>query len=333
MAAAEERPRVLVVTTGGTIASRPGPGGLAATTAGEDLARAVPGLEAVARVEVEEIFRIGSYQITTEQMLALARRIRQAAAGEGWDGVVVTHGTDTMEESAYLADLLYAGEGPLVFTGAQRSAVEPDSDGPRNLLDAVRIAASAEARGLGAVIAMGGRIDAARDATKVHTRALRAFGSFDHGALGEVAGEAVHVYRRRTRPGNLAGVDALEPRVALVKLGAGADGLFLRAAREAGMKGIVLEAFGIGDANPAVAREVERAVAAGMAVVVVSRCPAGDAAPVYDGGGGADLARAGAIFGGNLRGPKARVLLMAALAAGRAGGVPLPELLAPHLTL
>lgn len=326
-------PRVRVIATGGTIASRPGAGGVRATTAGEELLRAVPGLGGIASVEVEEIFRIGSYQISVEQMLTLALRIREAASSEDVAGIVVTHGTDTMEESAYLADLLYAGDQPVVFTGAQRNAADPDTDGPRNLRDAVRIAATLEVRKLGVVIAMGGRIDAARDATKVHTRALRAFGSFEHGALGEVAGDAVHVYRRRTRPNNLAPLESVEPRVVLIRLGAGMDGLLLRAAREAGQRGIVLEAFGIGDANPAVAAEVERAVEAGMAVMVVSRCPAGDAAPVYGGGGGADLARAGALFGGNLRGPKARVLLMAALAAQRETGLAIDEIVAPHLSI
>lgn len=304
-----------------------------ATTAGEDLLQAVGGLAEIARVEVEEIFRIGSYQISAEQMLALALRVREVVARADVHGVVVTHGTDTMEESAYLADLLYSGECPVVFTGAQRDADEPDSDGPRNVRDALRIAVAPAARGLGVVIALGGRIDAARDATKVHTRALRAFGSFEHGALGEVAGDAVRIYRSRTRPDTLAGSDSVEPRVVLVKLGAGMDGLLLRAAREAGQRGIVLEAFGLGDANPAVADEVERAVAAGMQVLVVSRCPAGDAAPLYGGGGGTDLARAGAVFGGNLRGQKARILLMAALAAARKSGIPLGELLAPHLNL
>ncbi|HEX5581182.1 MAG TPA: asparaginase, partial [Gemmatimonadaceae bacterium] len=262
-----------------------------------------------------------------------ALRIRAAAERDDLAGIVVTHGTDTMEESAYLADLLYSGAMPVVFTGAQRSAADPDTDGPPNVRDAVRIAASPAARGLGVVIAMGGRIDAARDATKVHTRALRAFGSFEHGALGEVAGDIVHVYRRRSRPDNLSRVEALESRVVLIKLGAGMDGLLLRAAREAGQRGIVLEGFGLGDATPAVAAEVERAVGAGVAVLVVSRCPDGDAAPLYGGGGGADLARAGALFGGNLRGPKARVLLMAALAAARSTGRPLEELIAPHLYL
>lgn len=178
------RPSVLVITTGGTIASRPSQGGLVATTTGEELLYATPGLEEIARVELEEIFRVGSYQISVEQMLALALRIRAAAEREDLAGIVVTHGTDTMEESAYLADLLYSGAMPVVFTGAQRSAADPDTDGPRNVREAVRIAASPAAHGLGVVIAMGGRIDAARDATKVHTRALRAFGSFEHGALG-----------------------------------------------------------------------------------------------------------------------------------------------------
>jgi L-asparaginase len=330
---AELLPLVRVITTGGTIASRPTAGGFVATTPGADLLAAVPRLGEVARIQVEELFRIGSYQITVEQMLALAVRVRGAAREPGVAGVVVTHGTDTMEESAYLADLLYAGDAPVVFTGAQRGADVPDSDGPRNVLDAVRVAAAPAARGIGVVIAMGGRIDAARDATKVHTRALRAFGSPDHGPLGEITGDAVHLYRRRDRPDNLAALDAVEPRVVLIRLGAGMDGLLVHAACEAGQQGIVIECFGIGDANPPIAAAVERSTAAGVAVVVVSRCPAGDAAPVYGSGGGVDLARAGAIFGGNLRGPKARILLMAALAAARQSGRPLEELLAPHLYL
>jgi L-asparaginase len=328
---AERLPLVRVITTGGTIASRPTAGGREATTPGAELLEAVPRLGEVAQVEVEEIFRIGSYQITVEQMLALAVRVREAASEGGVAGVVVTHGTDTMEESAYLADLLYAGDAPVVFTGAQRGAEVPDSDGPHNLLDAVRLAAAPAARGIGVVIAMGGHIDAARDATKVHTRALRAFGSPDHGPLGEIAGDVVHIYRWRARPDNLAALDAIEARVVLIRLGAGMDGLLVRAAAEAAQQGIVIEGFGIGDANAPIAAAVERAIAAGVAVIVVSRCPAGEAAPVYGSGGGVDLARAGAIFGGNLRGPKARVLLMAALAAARRSGRPLRELLEPHL--
>ena len=302
-----------------------------AASSGELLA-SVPEAEQVAEVHVVELLRIDSSLMTPQNMLAIAREIRELD-GEGLSGFVVTHGTDTMEESAYLVDLLHAGEKPVVFTGAQRNAADRDADGPRNLVDAIRVAASPATRGVGAVVAMAGRIDAARDATKIHTSALAAFSSPDHGKLGEVEDETVRVFRFRARPDNLCRTDSVEPRVALVKMAAGMDGTFLRAARETGAAGIVLEAFGLGNANHEVLVEVERSVNSGVPVVVVSRVPSGSVAPVYGDGGGHDLREAGAISGGNLSGQKARVLLMVALAAEKEIGEPLEGLLAPHLEI
>ncbi len=300
----------------------------------EELLATVPEAAEIADARVEELFRIDSSLMTPQKMLEIARRIR-ALAREDRDlsGFVVTHGTDTMEESAYLVDLLYGGERPVVFTGAQRDATDRDADGPRNLLDAVRIAVSPAARGAGVVVAMAGRIDAARDATKVHTTALAAFSSLERGRLGEVEGEAIRFFRYRPRPDNLTRTDSVEQSVVLVKMAAGMDGSLLRAAREAGARGIVLEAFGLGNANREALAEVERSVSAGIPVVVVSRVPSGSVAPVYGDGGGHDLKRAGAIFGGNLSGQKARILLMVALAACRESGEPLERLLAPHLEI
>jgi len=329
----EARRTVAVLTTGGTIASRPDRSGrVVAVASGEELLSAVPRLAETADVRVEEVFRIGSYLMRPDDMLEIARRIRALSAEPDVDGVVVAHGTDTMAESAYLVDLLHGGGEPVVFTGAQRSAAEPDADGPRNLLDAVRVAAAPAARGLGSVVAFGGRIDAARGATKVHTSALRAFGSPGRGPVGEVTDSgSVRVFHRPIRPANLVGTDSLAPRVDLVRLYAGIDDVLLRAALEAGAEGIVLEAFGLGNANHEVLAEVERAVEAGVAVVVVSRCPEGAVEPVYGNGGGRDLERAGAIFGGSLSGQKARILLMVALAASRERGEPLETLLQPHI--
>ena len=327
-------PEIALITTGGTIAARPLPSGeVVVADSGEELLASVPELAEVARVRLVELFRIDSSLMTPQDMLEIARRVRALDRDENLAGFVVAHGTDTMEESAYLVDLLYAGERPVVFTGAQRNADDPAPDGPGNLLDAARIAASPEARGLGAVVAMAGRIDAARDATKVHTTSLEAFSSLDRGKLGEVADGAVRIFRSRPRPLNLSATDAVEPRVALVKLAAGMDGALLRAAREGGTAGIVLEALGLGNANPGVVREVELCTEAGLPVLVVSRVPSGSVAPVYGDGGGSDLARAGALFGGSLIGQKARILLMVALAARRRSGTPLEELLAPHLRI
>jgi L-asparaginase len=304
-----------------------------AAASGEELISAVPDLEEIAEVEVEDLFKIGGYLMRPENMLEVARKIRELDHDPDVVGFVVTHGTDTMEETTYLTDLLYAGDKPVVFTGAQRNTAEPDTDGPRNLRDAVRVAADPSCHGLGSVIVMGGSIEGAREATKVHTTDPRAFASPGYGPAGAVTDDGVHVFHPRTRPQNLAHETPELPRVDLVKLVAGVDGAFLRAAREAGAAGIVMEAFGIGNANHEILEEVRESVRGGVAVVVVSRCPEGRAAPIYGNGGGYDLREAGAIFGGSLSGQKARLLLMVALSVIGKAGASLEELLTPHLNL
>ena len=327
-----KEPKVVVLTTGGTIASRPGPsGGVVAKTGGEELLSAVPGLGEIADVRVEDLFKIGGYLVKPENMLEVVDRVRELDPDPDVAGFVVTHGTDTMEETAYLVDLLYAGNKPVVFTGAQRNAAESDTDGPRNLRDAVRVAASPASRGLGAVIVMGGSIEGAREAAKVHTTDLRAFASPGYGPVGTVTDGGVYVFHPRTRPTNLAHEITALPRVDLVKLTAGVDGTFLRAAREAGASGIVVEAFGIGNANHEVLEEVRESVKNNVPVVVVSRCQEGRAAPVYGNGGGYDLRGASAVFGGSLSGQKARLLLMVGLSAVSQTEASLEELLAPHM--
>lgn len=329
----QQKPKVVVLTTGGTIASKPDPsGGVVAATGGEELLSAVPGLEEVADVRVEDLFKTGGYLMKPENMLQVARRVRDLDSDQEISGLVVTHGTDTMEETAYIVDLLYAGNKPIVFTGAQRNAAEPDTDGPRNLRDAIRVAANPMSEGLGSVIVMGGSIEGAREATKAHTTGLRAFVSPGYGPVGTVTDEGVFIFHKRIRPTNLAH-EAPALRVDLVKLVAGVDGTLLRAVREAGTAGIVLEAFGIGNANHEVLGEVKESVRNDVPVLVVSRCPEGRAAPIYGNGGGYDLREAGAIFGGSLSGQKARLLLMVGLSVAGETGVLLEELLTPHLDL
>jgi L-asparaginase len=309
-------PLVRVLTTGGTIASRPGPDGrVVAADSGDDLLHTLAPIEDV-DVRVEEVFRLGSYRLGLEHVRELARRVRAAAAGA--DGVVVTHGTDTMEETAYFLDLTYAGRQPVVVTGAQRNAEVADADGPRNLRDAVRLAGSPATRDIGVVVAMAGRVLPARQVTKVHSLALDAFAAPDGGQVGRVDAEAVRIVAvPRRRPAfDLDAVTGELPRVDVVPLYLGADGTFVRAAREAGARGIVLDAFGAGNVTPAVLGETEKALAEGLPVLVTSRCHAGAVSPVYGAGGGADLAAAGALLAGDLRAPKARLLLTLALAAG-----------------
>lgn len=325
---------VVILTTGGTIASKPvASGGVQASVSGEDLAavvrRMVPGID----VRVEEVMRTGGYLMTQQTMLLLAERCRHHAQIDDVSGVVVTHGTDTLEESAYLVDLLYGGVKPIIFTGAQRNAADPDTDGPRNLRDSVRLAAHPDAQRIGVVICMDGRVDHARHATKVNSEAVRAFGSPGHGQIGEVTEHQMGIYHRSERPLHFAEVHDLPHRVDLVRLYAGIDGTFLRASREAGASGLVLEAFGLGNANHEIVDEVARLVTDGMVVLVCTRCHEGFVWPVYGNGGGYDLQEAGALFAGNLRGPKARLLLLAALSLVGPDPDAVSEVITPHLDL
>ena len=333
MTSKSSKPKVAMIATGGTIASRPDPsGGVVARASAGEVLDSAPAAREHAEIVTEDAMNVGAYLMTPEKMLDVARRVRNALSNPEVSGVVVTHGTDTMEETAYLIDLLHHDERPVVFTGAQRNAAEPDADGPRNLTDAVRLAASPQAHGLGAAIAFSGGVESARDAAKVHTTAPRAFASPGRGPLGEVNDRAIHIFRSRVRSESLAGEPPGSlPRVDLVKLYAGADGTAVRAFREAGAAGIALEAFGIGNANHEVLAEVRQTVDSGVPVMVVSRCAEGYAAPLYGNGGGHDLAEAGAIFGGDLSGQKARILLMLALARG--GAERAQSLVAPHLGL
>ncbi|MER7130182.1 asparaginase [Streptosporangium saharense] len=300
--------RVIVLTTGGTIASRHGKDAVTAGTTPADL---LAGLD----VEHREIFDRGSYGFG-EAELRLIARTAVAAADEA-DGVVVTHGTDTMEETAFLTALTHTGDRPIVFCGAQRPADDPDRDGPRNLRDAVRLAAHPEAAGLGVMIAMGGRAWSARHATKTHTLDLGAFSAPDTGPLATLMADDVQVVARPVRHDGLplAVLDEPLPRVDLVTAHAGADGALIRAAVAGGARGVVVAALGTGNVPPDMATAIEEAMASGVTVVVVSRCPAGPVVPRYGGhGGGAGLAASGVVFGGSLRPSHARLLLAVTLA-------------------
>jgi L-asparaginase len=306
---------VVVVSTGGTIAMRPEPGTgkLVPATTLDELLESLDWPDAPP-FELDDFVRVPSFDMHGPLALSLARRVLEHRAP-----VVVTHGTDTMEETAYLIDRLLADEAPpVVLTGAQRPADESDRDGPRNLRDAIRVAASPAAQGRGSMIVFAGEVHAARDVRKVHTSAVRAFASPGYGPIGYVDGARVLFSRRPERRPPLPVPDELAP-VDLIRLHAGSDARFLRTAVDSGARAIVLECTGRGNANEQVLEGVRDAVAAGVAVVVCSRCVEGRVEPVYGRGGGRDLAEAGAVFAGDLAGPKARVLLQ--LAGGDAAAV------------
>ena len=307
---------VAVVSTGGTIAMRPDPetGKLVPAVSGEELVEMLAWPEAPP-LELDDFVHVPSFDMHGELALSLARRVIEHAGRRDLAGVVVAHGTDTMEESVFLIDRLLDSDLAVVLTGAQRGADVADTDGPRNLRDAIRVASAPESRGRGALVAFAGEIHAAREVRKVHTSALRAFASPGHGPIGAVDGERVVFQRRPERRPALPVPTELAP-VDLIRLYAGSDARFVRAAVEAGARAIVLEGTGRGNANDQVVAGVRDAVARGVTVVVCSRCASGRVEPVYGRGGGRDLAEAGALFAGDLAGPKARVLLQIALGAG-----------------
>ena len=306
-----------MISTGGTIASRfdPQSGRTLASQRGADLLAQAPQLAQLCELEIDDFATVSSFDLSVGLAFALARRIAEQLARAEVAGVVVTHGTDTMEESCYLADLLLSSDKPVVFTGAQRPHDDPLPDGPGNLLGAVRAALSPALAGLGAVVCFADQIHAARDVTKLSTSALASFQSPGKGPLGEVDGARVILHRRPAHRRSFALERMPELQVPLFRLTIGCDVRLLERALEVGLDGLVIEAFGRGNGPAALVPVVERAVAGGVPVVIASRCPTGRVVPIYGKGGGKDLSDAGAIFAGDLKGPKARLLLMVLLAA------------------
>lgn len=296
--------RVVVVSTGGTIATSADEAGvLRPSLRGADLTAGLgPGIEVV------ELLSADSSALDPADWL----RIGTAIGDAGADGIVVTHGTDTLEETALWLDLTYSGAAPVVLTGAARPADAPDADGPGNLRDALAVAASPGARGLGVLVSFAGTVWAPLGTTKVGGPAV-----FGGGVpVGTVSGSSFTPAASKHRP--FLGAPAGTPRVDIVAAYPGADGVGIDAFVAAGARAVVLEAMGSGNAGPPVIDAVGRASAAGVAVAVTTRVPGGQTAATY--GPGHDLVSAGAVLVPRLRASQARVLVMAALATGLAVG-------------
>ena len=316
---------VHLVATGGTIASTGFPGPLRAARDGRALLAAAG---ADADVAVTDLATAGSFAMGWDDLRRLRTAVT-AALDEGADGVVVTHGTDTMEESAYGLDLLLADHRPVVLTGAQRAADEPGADGPANLRAALALASDPVARGDGVLVCFDGEAFAARGVAKRHTLAAGAFGgTVVHRVVDGTVRRVTRPERRPALPATAPVTEIDPPRVDVVAAHHGADGTLVRAAVAAGARGVVLAAVGIGNASPDVVAAVGEAVDAGVVVIVASRVPEGPVSPRYAAGGGALVDR-GALLAGDLGPWQARMLLGLALAADPADP---RALLGEHLT-
>ncbi len=310
---ANPRPRVLVLATGGTIAGRAAsPEDVTGYRSGvisvDKILAAVPELHSVAEVKGEQLCNIDSKDMTDEILIRLAVRVNEILAGNETDGVVITHGTDTMEETAYFLSLTVKSEKPVVLTGAMRPATAKDADGPRNLLDAVRVAASPETAEKGVLVVMNGKIFAAKEVTKTHTTKIDAFASPDFRPLGRVDENSV-VFEHTVNPPRLHfPAESSLPRVDILYGHEGDDGALVEAALHAGAKGIVYAGMGNGSIPAKAEKALAKASEKGIIVVRASRSNSGPvlpAAPSY--------AAAGFIDGSVLNPQKARVLLRLAL--------------------
>jgi L-asparaginase len=283
---------------------------------GEELVQAVPEIKEVARVEVEQICNVGSTDMDPAIWVRLAKRANELLAGPDVAGVVVTHGTDTMEETAYFLDLTVTSQKPVVLVGAQRAAVMKDSDGPRNLLNAIRVAVSPEAAGKGAMIVMNGQINAAREVTKTNTIEGETFRTLEFGQLGYADLKKVRFYRAPLRRQTIPlGDDPKLGRVEIVSHYGGNDGWVLRALlKQGGIDGLVIAGTGLGNVGTKAIEAVKEARDKGIPVVVSTRVYTGRVMPLYaTGGGGLALQKIGCVQADNLSPQKARILLMLAL--------------------
>jgi len=316
--AAPPLPTVVVLSTGGTIASTRSTeeAGYTSNLTGEQLVAAVPGLDQVAVIEVQNVANVGSTNMTPALWHEVSRRATTALEREAVAGVLVTHGTDTMEETAFFLDLTVTSSKPVIMVGAMRAASEWDADGPRNLLDAARVAVSEEATGMGTLVVLNGEIHAAREVTKTHSLAVETFDTPEFGALGIVDADGVRFYRAPLRRQSIPlPADVVLPTVDIVPNYAGSDGRLIRGLLGEGpVDGLVVDASGAGNIAGALFEAVREAREAGVAVVVTSRTHAGRVLPLYaGGGGGTSLHELGCVFADNLSAQKARVLLIVAL--------------------
>ncbi len=312
--------KVTVISCGGTIASvvQSGVGAVPSRDIGELLSD-IPSAAGIADVETRAFKQVASPHMTFKDLLGLAAAAKDAFA-LGSSGVVITQGTDTIEEIAFGLDLLWQGEFPIVVTGAMRNGSLPGADGPANLVAALRVAASREAHGLGALVVMNDEIHAARFVRKSHTTSPATFRSALTGPIGWIAENDVRVALRPARRFHVAASYDAEPlQVCLLKVSLGDDGRLLPYVMASGYAGLVIEGFGGGHLTRDIAESgLLETLLESMPVVLASRAGSGELLRnTYGGFSGSetDLIARGVIFSGALDGPKARILLTLLLMA------------------
>ncbi|SHK13986.1 L-asparaginase [Paramaledivibacter caminithermalis DSM 15212] len=307
--------KVAVVFTGGTISMKIDPRISAAIPAlsSEEIMSMVTNIDRFADIEIVNYERIPGPHMTPQKMMQLSRIVKGLVQRNDIDGIVITHGTDTLEETAYLLDLNIFSKKPIVVVGAMRNGSELGYDGPSNLASAICTVISEQSQNKGVLVVMNNEVNAASEVTKTHTLSLDTFKSLEFGPLGIVDNDELIFYRDIVKHHHIE-TDSIEENVYLIKTYAGIDSSLLDFCVNSGAKGIVIEAMGRGNIPPMMVDGVKNAISKGIKVVLVSRCPMGRVLDSYGyEGGGKKLRELGVIFGGSLNGQKARIKLMLAL--------------------
>ena len=307
--------KVAIIFTGGTISMKVDPRLAAAIPAlsNDEILSMVTNIDKIAKIEA---INFGSYpgpHMTPKRLMEVSIIVKKLVLRDDITGVVVTHGTDSLEETAFLLDLVIDTPKPVVMVAAMRNSSELGYDGPSNLSSAICTAVSPSSRNRGVLIVMNNEVNSASEVTKSHTLSLDTFKSLEFGPLGIVDNDEVIFYRDITKHHHIE-TNKIEENVPLIKTAVGMDSSFIDFSIESGAKGIVIEAMGRGNIPPDMVPGVERALSKGIIVIIVSRCPMGRVLDSYGyPGGGKMLRNAGVIFGGHLNGQKARIKLMLAL--------------------
>lgn len=307
--------KILVVFTGGTFSMMidKKTGGAIPHFSGNELLAMIPEAAALADITANDFGKYPGPHMTPQLMLQLSKTIQNELNKNIYSGIIVTHGTDTLEETAYFLDLTIKTSIPIVIIGSMKNSSEPDWDGPRNLIDALHICLNKNCRDLGVLVCLNGEINAASEVTKIFSDEVDTFHSLDFGALGFVQKGRV-ILNRLPRKLEIIETEEINPNVDLLKVYSGMDEKFFKYSADSGVEGIVVEALGLGNVPPAAFEGIKYAVEKGIPVVLVSRCPAGETLDVYSyPGAGKWLHQLGVIFAEYLNGQKARIKLIIAL--------------------
>jgi len=308
-------PTIALITTGGTIAGSADPdgGGVVPVLTGEDLIRVIPSLGELAKIEVFEFCNVDSSKMLPETRRQMSVFVDNILKNPGIKGAVITHGTDTIAESAYFLDVTLQSKKPVVLVGAMRDASAISPDGPENIYNAVLQILSEGSEKFGVTVTLNQYIHAAKDVNKASTTNVQAFCSGKKGCLGYIAVGTVYKFRDVPRGKKIPLPKMLQEAV-LLKTFSGDDGRFIRYAVDMGVKGIVVESLGSGNVNETVYEAIKYALNHDVIVMISTSISDEGVYPVYGGpGGGVELEKLGVIFTGKLSAVKARILLMLAV--------------------